>query len=123
MVFFGPSVVSGPFFSDGSANAVESGLFSGIEGMVADLADEERALSMGSLMPLSGVSSAEHLVTDTAAVGLPRHRWILQVGSSYHVTGFSSLSHLSQVNMVMVCQKICHCIYCSDADVKEVTLF
>ena len=41
-----------------------------LEGMVADLAGEERTLSMGSLMPLSGVSSAELFVTDTAAVGL-----------------------------------------------------
>jgi len=41
-----------------------------LEGMVADLAGEERSLSMGSLVTLSGVSSVEHLVTDTAAVGL-----------------------------------------------------
>ena len=51
-----------------------------VEGMVADLAGEERALSVGSLMPLSVVWSAEHLVTGTAAIGLPRRRWILQVG-------------------------------------------
>jgi hypothetical protein len=38
--------------------------------MVAYLAGEERSLSMGSLMPLSVVSSAELFVTDTAAVGL-----------------------------------------------------
>jgi hypothetical protein len=41
-----------------------------LEGMVADLGGEERPLSMGSLMPLSGVSSAELFVTGTAAVGL-----------------------------------------------------
>ena len=41
-----------------------------LERMVADLAGEERTLSMGSLMSLSGVSSAELFVTDTAAVGL-----------------------------------------------------
>jgi hypothetical protein len=34
-------------------------VFFSLEGMVADLAGEERALSMGSLMPLSGVSSAD----------------------------------------------------------------
>jgi hypothetical protein len=67
-----------------------------LEGMVADLLGEERSLSMGSLMPLSVVWSAELFVTDTeavglprnrceifvtdnAAVGLPRHRWIFQV--------------------------------------------
>jgi hypothetical protein len=38
-----------------------------LEGMVADLTG---VLSMGSFMPLPVVSSAEHLVTDTAAVGL-----------------------------------------------------
>jgi hypothetical protein len=41
-----------------------------LEGMVADLAGGERALSMGSLMSVLLVWSAEHLVTDTAAVGL-----------------------------------------------------
>ena len=41
-----------------------------LEGMVADLAGEERALSMGSLMSLSGVSSVEQLITVTAAVDL-----------------------------------------------------
>jgi hypothetical protein len=46
-------VVFDPFFSGESANAVES-----------------CPLSMGSLMPLSGVSSAELFVTDTAAVDL-----------------------------------------------------
>jgi hypothetical protein len=38
-----------------------------LEGMVADLTG---VLSMGSFMPLPVVSSVEHLVTDTAAVGL-----------------------------------------------------
>jgi hypothetical protein len=41
-----------------------------LEGIVADLAGEERSLSMDSLMPLSVVSSAELFVTDTAAVGM-----------------------------------------------------
>jgi hypothetical protein len=39
-----------------------------------------QAVAVGRFMSLPGVSSAEHLVTDTAAVGLPRRRWILQVG-------------------------------------------
>jgi hypothetical protein len=39
-----------------------------------------QAVAVGRFMPLSVVSSAEHLVTDAAAVGLPRCRWILQVG-------------------------------------------
>jgi hypothetical protein len=57
--------MSRPFFSGGSVNGVESGPFSGRNG-----ADLTGVLSMGSFMPLPVVSSAEHLVTDTAAVGL-----------------------------------------------------
>ena len=41
-----------------------------LEGVVADLTGGEQALSMGSLMPLQLVWSAEHLVTDTETVGL-----------------------------------------------------
>jgi hypothetical protein len=62
-----------------------------LEGMVADLGGEERPLSMGSLMPLSGVSSAELFVTDTAAVKNLH-------GSSYAVTGFSSLYILCRIS-------------------------
>ena len=34
---------------------------------------------MGRFMPVSVVSSAEHLVAYPTGIGLPRHRWILQV--------------------------------------------
>ena len=64
-------MVFGPFFSGGSADAVKS--VHSLEGMVADLAGEERSLSMGNLMPLSVVWSAELFGTDTEAVDLPRH--------------------------------------------------
>jgi hypothetical protein len=36
-----------------------------------------QAVVAGRFMPLSVVSWAEHLVTDAAAVGLPRPRWIV----------------------------------------------
>jgi hypothetical protein len=38
--------------------------------MVQDFVLNQFVLSMGSFMPLPVVSSVEHLVTDTAAVGL-----------------------------------------------------
>ena len=35
---------------------------------------------MGRFMFVSVVSSAEHLVAFPTGIGLPRHRWLLQVG-------------------------------------------
>ena len=40
---------------------------------------------MGRFMSLSVVSSAEQLVAYPTGIGLPRHRWILQVG--FHMPG------------------------------------
>jgi len=55
-----------------------------LEGMVADLAGEERALSMGSLVHLSVVWSAELFAAYPTGIGLPRRRWIIQV--ALHMT-------------------------------------
>jgi hypothetical protein len=39
-----------------------------------------QAVAVGRFMSVSVVSSAEHLVAFLTGIGLPRHRWILQVG-------------------------------------------
>ena len=39
-----------------------------------------QAVAVGRFMPLSVVWSTEHLVAYPTGIGLPSHRWILQVG-------------------------------------------